>query len=493
MKKVLLVNWDSYPNVMSGGVYSWEKVLVDNLTEYNFAIINLLSNPNVNGKFSTPPHVTQVFDVPLFGTHRYEEFFDEKSESLARKIARTTDKLVRTEFMPLFNQFLVEILSNECNARKLAHSIFALHRFLREHDSRKCLEHTESWKTFASKLERDPLYREMTLKEALTAFQIIQRNMQVLSLRVPRADIVHCSLAWLPATIAISAKLEHGSPILITEHGVAFRELLLYYNAYLSDEPSNIFWKMFSSNVVRAIYFMADIVAPVCYANARWEESLGVDRHKIKVIYNGVDTEKFRPLEVERDARPTVVCIGRVDVFKDIVNLIQSIRHVKQSIPNISCLIYGASTDLEYSLRCINLVSALNLQENITFMGKVKNPEIAYNAADVVVISSITEGFPFAIIEAMACGKGIVATDVGGIREALEGCGILVRSSHPQELANAIVRLLLHPELRSELGAKSLKKIHERFTLEKSLQLYREQYEILSSKQLQLPIGGAQV
>jgi glycosyltransferase involved in cell wall biosynthesis len=476
---------------MSGGVYSWEKVLVDNLTEYNFTIVNLLSNPNVNGKFSTPPHVGHVIDIPLFGTHRYEEFFDEKNQSLASKITRTTDKKITAQFIPLFNQFLAEILSNECDAKKLAHSIFALHKFLREHDSRKCLEHVEAWKTFVSKLERDPLYREMTLKEALTAFQIIQRNMQVLSLQVPPVDIVHCSLAWLPAMIAISAKLEHGSPILITEHGVAFRELLLYYNAYLSDEPSNIFWKMFSSNVVRTIYFMADIVAPVCYANARWEESLGVERHKIKVIYNGVDTQKFRPLEVKRDSRPTVVCIGRVDVFKDIVNLIQSIKHVKESIPNIQCLIYGASTDLEYSLRCINLVTALKLQENIQFMGKVRNPEIAYNAADVVVISSITEGFPFAIIEAMACGKGIVATDVGGIREALDGCGLLVRSSHPQELSSAIVNLLTHPELRNELGAKALKKIHERFTLEKSLLLYREQYERLSSRQLQLPIGGA--
>jgi glycosyltransferase involved in cell wall biosynthesis len=491
MKKVLLVNWDSYPNVMSGGVYSWEKVLVDNLTEYDFTIINLLSNPNVNGKFSTPPHVGKVIDVPLFGTHRYEEFFDEKHQSLTSKIARTTDRKIRTGFIPLFNQFLAEILSNQCDSRRLANAILVLHKFLREHDSRKCLEHIEAWKTFVSKLECDPLYRGMTLKEALTAFQIIQRNMQILSLQVPRVDIVHCSLAWLPAMIAISAKLEHGSPILITEHGVAFRELLLYYNAYLSDEPSNIFWKMFSSNVVRAIYFMADIVAPVCYANAKWEESLGVERQKIKVIYNGVDTNKFRPMEVKRDARPTVVCIGRVDVFKDIVNLIHSIKQVKRGIPNIQCLIYGASTDLDYSLRCINLVTALKLQENIQFMGKVKNPEVAYNAADVVVISSITEGFPFAIIEAMACGKGIVATDVGGIREALDGCGILVRSSHPQELSNAIVKLLAQPTLRNELGAKALKKIHEQFTLEKSLQLYREQYEILSSRQLQLSIGGS--
>jgi glycosyltransferase involved in cell wall biosynthesis len=128
------------------------------------------------------------------------------------------------------------------------------------------------------------------------------------------------------------------------------------------------------------------------------------------------------------------------------------------------------------------MVQSLGLQDSIQFMGKVKNPEMAYNSADVAVISSITEGFPFAIIEAMACGKGIVATDVGGIREALEGCGLLVRSSHPQELGNAITKLLRDEKLRSSLGAAALKRVQEGFTLEKSLGQYRQEYERLMAQ-----------
>jgi polysaccharide biosynthesis protein PelF len=483
MKKVLLVNWDSYPNVMSGGIYSWEKTLVDSMSDYEFTIINLLSNPNVNGKFAVPSHVKQVIDMPLFGSNRYEEFFDEENRPFLEKIARTSDHVIRQEFIPLFKNFLENMFSNDCDPVQLSEQVFALHRFLMVYDSKKCLEHTLAWETFVNQLEKDPLYREMTMREALTAFQIVQRNMQILSIEIPKVDLVHCSLAWFPAMIAVSAKKEHNCPIIITEHGVAFRELLLYYNAYLRDEPSNIFWKLFSANVVRVVYSMADIIAPVCYANAKWEESLGVEPSKIKVIYNGVDTAKFRPLETKRqDIRPTVACVGRVDVFKDIVNLIQSIKYVRDQIPNVQCLIYGASTDLEYSMRCINMVQSLGLQDSIQFMGKVKNPEMAYNSADVAVISSITEGFPFAIIEAMACGKGIVATDVGGIREALEGCGLLVRSSHPQELGNAITKLLRDEKLRSSLGAAALKRVQEGFTLEKSLGQYRQEYERLMAQ-----------
>lgn len=481
MKKVLLVNWDSYPNVMSGGVYSWEKILIESMPDHEFTVVNLLSNPNVNGRFAVPSHVKQVIDLPLFGSNRYEEFYTERNRPLLEKIARTKERVIVEEFVPLYRRFLASIFSNDCDPAELSKIVYELHRFLSVYDSKKCLEHSLAWDAFLGQLESDPLYREMTLKEALTAFQIIQRNMQILSLEIPKVNLVHCSLAWFPAMIAISAKMEHGCPIIITEHGVAFRELLLYYNAYLRDEPSNIFWKLFSANVVRAVYSMADVIAPVCYANAKWEESLGVEQSKIKVIYNGVDTTKFRPIDVRReDARPTVACIGRVDVFKDIVNLIQSIRYVKDSVPDVQCLIYGASTDLEYSMRCINMVSTLGLQDNIKFMGKVKDPEVAYNAADVVVISSITEGFPFAIIEAMACGKGIVATDVGGIREALEGCGLLVRSSHPQELATAITQLLQDENLRSKLGAAALKRVQEGFTIEQSLGQYREQYELLT-------------
>lgn len=490
MKKVLLVNWDSYPNVMSGGVYSWEKTLVESMPDYEFTVINLLSNPNVNGRFTVPPHVKQVIDMPMFGSNRYEEFYTKKSRPLLNKIARTKDRIIIQQFIPLYKEFLANIFSNDCVPTQLSKIVYQLHKFLSVYDSKKCLEHTLAWETFLEQLEHDSLFREMTMREALTAFEIIQRNLQILSLEVPNVDLAHCSLAWFPAMIAVSAKIEYGCPIIITEHGVAFRELLLYYNAYLRDEPSNIFWKLYSANVVRTVYSMADVIAPVCYANAKWEENLGVELSKIKVIYNGVDTTKFRPIDVKRqDTRPTVACIGRVDIFKDIVNLIQSIRYVKDQIPDIQCLICGASTDLEYSLRCVNMVSTLGLQDNIRFMGKVKDPEMAYNAADAIVISSITEGFPFAIIEAMACGKGIVATDVGGIKEALEECGLLVRSSHPQELANAIIKLLRDEKLRSRLGSAALERVQKAFRIEQSLEQYREQYERLTAQQGQPPIA----
>ena len=490
MKKVLLVNWDNYPNNTTGGVYAWEKALIDNMTDYEFIVVNLLSNPSANGDYTVPSHVTKVIDVPLFGCYRHEEFYKENKQSVFSKILRTRRSVVEQAFLPLYKEFLDNIFSDSCDYDKLSEVVFKLHKFLLIYDAKKCIENDYSWDIFINQIKNDRLYREVSLKDAQFVFQIIQRIIQILSINIPKVDIIHCSLAWFPAIVAVFAKKESNCPVMITEHGVAFRDLLLYHSSYLYDGPSNILWKFFSSNIIRTIYSIADIITPVCYANAKWEQNIGADPSKINVLYNGINTERYRPIKISREisiinatanTRPTIVYVGRVEILKDVMNLIQSIKYAKEQIPDILCLIYGISTDLDYSMQCIDLVKRLELEENIKFMGNTREPEKVYNAADVIVLSSIAEGFPYSIIEAMACKKAIVSTDVGGIREALGGCGLLVRSRHPHDLANAIVKLLKDKELRDELGAAAAKRVSENFTVEQSIIQYRKKYNDLTS------------
>jgi polysaccharide biosynthesis protein PelF len=154
-------------------------------------------------------------------------------------------------------------------------------------------------------------------------------------------------------------------------------------------------------------------------------------------------------------------------------------KHVSREAPGVRCLIYGVSTNLDYSMLCVDKVRELQLENHIQFMGATNEPENAYNSADVVVFSSLSEGFPFAVIEAMACGKAIVATDVGGVREALQGCGVIVRSRRPLELATAIIKLLRDERLRSELGSAAARRARERFTTAKSAERYAKLYEQL--------------
>ena len=481
MKKVLIINWDCYPNFATGGVYTWTKTLIDSMPEYEFAVINELSNPNSNGVYAIPKNVTTVIEVPIFGATRYEEFC-KRDGIMQERILKTTKKVIKEKFIPLYTEFIKSVLSDRCNTHILTESVIKLHDLLVKYDAKKCLEHPLTWDIFIECLNKEPIYSSMTFKEALTAFQLIQRNIQLFSIQVPKVDVIHCSLAWLPSLVAVYAKKENNCPVIITEHGVAFRELLLYYNAYLFDEPSKIFWKVFSHNVVRAVYSIADVITPVCEANKNWEKSLGADPSKIKVIYNGVNTSRFKPMQVKRESsRPTVVTVARVDVFKDIVCLIQAIGYAKMQIPDIQCLIYGTSSDLDYSLRCLKTVKELQLEDNVKFMGGTKEPEKVYNEADIIAISSITEGFPFTIIEAMACGKAVIASDVGGVREALDGCGLLVRSRRPHDLAQGMVKLLKDDDLRQQFEEAAIKKVHAEFTLEKCVDSFKKEYENLTA------------
>jgi glycosyltransferase involved in cell wall biosynthesis len=479
-KRALLVNWDNYPNVASGGVYTWAKSLVESLSDWDFYVFNQVSNPNVNSEYTLPSNVKQVIELPIFGTNRYEEFYDDGNPFIP-KIRRTTEKVVERDFLPLYTEFLDGVFADDCEPKRLGESICRLHTFLTRFDTKKCFENPLTWETFVGRVGKDPLYREMRLREALANFQTVERSMQVLSAVMPKVDIIHCSLAWLPAMVAIPAKVENGSPILITEHGVAFRELVLYYNAYLYNEPSRIFWTVFTRNMVRMIYDYADKITPVCKANKEWEVNLGVDRSKIEVVYNGIDIKKFRPIPVPKQERPTVVSVARLSIFKDIINLIQAIGYVRETVPTVQCLLYGNSTELEYATKCTDLAHRLGLEDNFKFMGSTKEPEKAYNMADVVAFSSISEGFPFGVIEAMACGKAIVATDVGGVSEAVEGCGLLVRSRRPRDLADGIMKLLDDTALRERFEKAAFMRATSEFSLERQVEQYRKIYDALTT------------
>ncbi len=475
-----MINWDNYPSATTGGVYTWEKNLIDFMTNYEFVILNQISNPNCNGKYIIPKHVTKVIEVPIYGTVRYEEYCHYDYHVIT-KILRTTERVIKEKFLPLYRDFVSSMISDHCNTKALADTVIKLHELLLEYDGKKCLEHPMTWEILVEELYKEPLYRSVVLKEsALMVYQTFRTSIQFLATRVPKVDIIHSSLAWFPALVAIYAKKESNCPLIVTEHGVAYREIILFHSVFMFDEPSKLLSKVVSQNIVRLVYSVADAITPVCQINKDWEKTLGADQAKIKVIYNGIDTSKFKPIQVVReDKRPTIVSVARINPYKDIICLIQAVKYAKQQIPDLQCLIYGTSTDLDYSLRCISFVKELQLEDSVKFMGGTKEPEKAFNAADVVVITSITEGFPFTIIEAMACGKAVVASDVGGVREALEGCGLLVRSRRPFEIANAVIQLIKDENLRRKFEETAVKKVSDNFTLEKCVEQYKNEYEKL--------------
>ncbi len=335
------------------------------------------------------------------------------------------------------------------------------------------------WEAYRALMEEDPLLATLDLYEAINTLRALGRYLRVLNVRPPEADLAHSAIASIAGIVGVMARFEHGTPNILTEHGIYIRERLLDLINQPLSFPAKIFWENFHTSLARLNYHYAERVYPVCRFNSRWERSLGVPPERVQVVYNGVDGEVFRPLETPRPHDgPTVVAVIRVDRLKDALNLIQAMAHVQRALPDAKCLIYGPSPDADYARLCLEERDRLGLDDCVEFRGFTRVPEVAYNEGDVVVMSSISEGFPFALIEGMACGKAIAATDVGGVAEALGDAGLLVPPRQPKRLGEAILRLLRDPAFREELGERARERALTRYTVDGFIDAYRRIYAL---------------
>jgi glycosyltransferase involved in cell wall biosynthesis len=267
--------------------------------------------------------------------------------------------------------------------------------------------------------------------------------------------------------------------MILTEHGVYLRE----QNLFLSRFRRLFFCKQFLLNlitaVVRANYHFADVVTPVCHYNTRWELAHGTPQQKIRVIYNGVDPDVFAPAPRPVDARPHVVATARIDPLKDIETFLRVAARVRETHRGVRFTVFGAVADREYFDRCLALRRELQL-DDVVAMGEATSDVVgAYADADVVLLTSISEAFPYSVIEAMSCERAVVASDVGGVSEALEDCGILVKPRDDAAFAAAVTRLLDDRTLRERYASRARRRVLEEFRLSSSVSAYLDLYREL--------------
>ena len=148
-------------------------------------------------------------------------------------------------------------------------------------------------------------------------------------------------------------------------------------------------------------------------------------------------------------------------------------------MPDVEFRLYGSPSDDDYYRECLQRVDALQLQNTVVFAGTTKEPWSVFQQADVVVSASVSEAFPYAVVEAMLSNAAVVATDVGGVPEAIGDAGLLVYPRDPAALAGAISTLLQSPERRQELGARARERALRWFTEERFVQEYRASYDQL--------------
>jgi glycosyltransferase involved in cell wall biosynthesis len=461
---------------VGGGVSTWCDLLCHELAEYEFELYAVTGAPEVRLRYDLPPNVRGVVHVPLWGIREPGDHIlaDVPAAELRARRQRTTPQVVRERFVPLLRRFLAGMAGDP--AEDDGRLAWELWRFFTVHDWRACWKSPAAWESFVDAYGDD---EDASVEDLTTGLRWLYNYLMPLAGPLPRVDIVHTTIAGLPGLAGIVAKHEWGTPFIVSEHGVWVRERYIA----LSAGPFSAFAKRFlvalSRFIARMNYASADVVAPVTNFNRRWELPYGVPPEKIETIHNGVDPALFRPRPKPPQTadRPTVVTAARIFPLKDVETMIRSAAVARELLPDVHYILYGSvDADPPYTERCRALIAELELEGTFELAGHHSNPSELYCEGDISALSSISEAFPYTVLEAMASGRAVVATDVGGVREALEGFGIVVAPGDHEAFGRAVVTLLRDDLLRSQMGRQAREEVLAHYRSSYTVDGYRQLY-----------------
>jgi teichuronic acid biosynthesis glycosyltransferase TuaC len=296
---------------------------------------------------------------------------------------------------------------------------------------------------------------------------------------VKSSKIVHAhGHPYLTSLIAAKLAKRYSKPFVLTQHNT----FIEYDSIFDSIERLN------DLAIGKETLKEADKIIAVSNATKDYVLSLGAKPEKVKVLHNGVDLVKFRPLAGKRDE-----IRRKLGISKDAVVVLTVRRLVYKN--GIDTLIETANIAVKKNLKIIFLVvgkgpdfnnvqlriEQLGIEKNFRLTGFVKDEDLPfyYNAADFFVLPSKSgEGLPLVALEAMACGLPVIATNVGGIREILmKDYGKLLPPNNPELLAKAILEF-------SDIDFSSRKKemraiMEEKYSWDKNVERLIEIYEEL--------------
>ena len=210
---------------------------------------------------------------------------------------------------------------------------------------------------------------------------------------------------------------------------------------------------------------------------------------KVRVVHNGVDTEKFKPVEDKRKIRLElgfnandilVLSVGRLYARKGLFTLIESIPKVTKRFPKAKFVISGKGQSNEMN-KLITHAERLGVRDNMIFTGYFPDKKLPklYQAADIFAFSTFYEHHPFAVLEALSSQLPVVTTNVGGIPETITNGknGFMCQPFSSNEFSDRINFLLDHPAQRKEIAFQARKTAVDRFAWPKVVQKVIKVYD----------------
>jgi glycosyltransferase involved in cell wall biosynthesis len=266
--------------------------------------------------------------------------------------------------------------------------------------------------------------------------------------------------------------LSKNLPFVVTLHGTQLSELRSTFST--RPRPDHVLTDSCSMFMERAAAAKADIVIAVCKKHKREVvEQYGIDEEKLRVVYEGIDVDRFSPSSCEGN---DVLFVGRLHQRKGVDRLLRAFKKVTESNGDARLRIAGKGEgESEYK----KMARELGLGESVEFLGHVPDSELPalYSSASMFVMPSYYEGFGLVLLEAMASGLPVLAFDTGVAPEIIKnGKNGYIVDEH--DMHDRILEMLSNPKKRKAMGKAGRKVVEKNLTWKKTaehmLGIYRE-------------------
>jgi len=477
----------TYPYVY-GGVSNWIHNLVTSLGDLKFSIIHVSATGDTirTHKYEIPDNIVEFKEIFV---HDY-------------KIEKGRTRGSKREGWRAIREFYDALGSNDLSKFTDVYKQ-VIDKNTRSLNAYDLMNSDQAWKMMTR------LYQDYAPDVSFVDFYwtikfIHSPLLNLVDVEIPEANVFHTVCTGYAGLLSVIAKMKRQKPLLLTEHGIYTHERKIEISKakWIHSEEDKIMratrtlgffkeaWIKKFETLSKLTYDYADKIVTLFEGNRKMQIEGGADPSKISIIPNGVDVlEEQLTLHREKETTKNIGFIGRVVSIKDVKIFIRAMKILKERMKDIKVFILGSGDEEpEYFNECKTLTQMLQLEDNITFTGNV-NVEDYYPMLDAVVLTSISEGQPLTILEAMSYGIPIVASDVGACRELIYGkdeddrnlgeAGILTNIGSPHETAGAIMSILQNKDLYQKMSETGVTRIKKYYRKENTINSYRELYESL--------------
>lgn len=479
---VCLIVEGCYP-YFGGGVSVWIDALIRSQSPTTFAVVSLQSAGRLPARALELPGNVGSFSLLQLGQSRSvrlsgERQLDIDPVRLADMLRAIADRGSREAFEALLKQItnigageVGQLLAGPAAWRTIVHG------YCSEAPQASFLQYYWAWQALFGGL------------------------FDVLATPLPKARVYHAVSTGFAGLLGARAAIETGRPLVLTEHGIYTNERLIEiltasWIAETTDaseiEPDarvslRAMWGRTFEGFARIAYDQASLIISLFPSNQRMQAELGADSARMRVIPNGIDASLFAGLpRAAPDADPAIGLIARVVPIKDVKTFIRAVAAVRRRVPRLRAYVLGTcEEDPDYAAECRSLAQLLDLEDCMSFEGDV-DIRLYLPCLHVVALSSLSEGQPYALLEAGAAGVPCVATDVGNCRELILGGtssgtagevgGVIVEPTDAEAMAAGLIKLLEDRRLGERYGDTLRSRVCASFTLQAVESSYREVY-----------------